>query len=175
MFDLPKPPTPQSSDLLRSPQGSLEFGLVGADVAQLVSLSAGPIRLEYGIPGDGGYGYSHIQSRPDRILQLQRLGYGTLIEYIAAVGICYNRVCECKETNRLTLVYRHMEHDLRLIVQYNAACFWSVTTALPYRVCRDRILWERQADGSEPTSNALSQRPRFATLSLPQRSKGSEP
>jgi hypothetical protein len=58
-------------------------------------------------------------------------------------------------------------YDLQLIVQYNEDGFSIVTTGLPYRVARGRVLHTISRTGGSEPSPRLSAAPRFATLSLP--------
>ncbi len=159
---------------MNCPGGALAFGAIPADVATAVGIPSGPVRLQNGIPGSRGFGLRHIEDNPGRMQQFLNIGFNGVAPYVLAIASNYEHIAEDPTASRIALVRRHLEHDCVLIVQYNAGGFWSVTTALPYRVSRRKILWSRQAGGSEPPPDAPVLRPRFATLSLPLKPRDSE-
>jgi len=152
------------------PGGGLDFGHVREDDAATLGVKGGPIRLQQGIPGSKGFGNLHVESYPDRMRQLQSLGYASCAAFVLAVGANYQRIGEGGGSGKLALIYQNCGHDLQIIVRYNDAGFWGVTTGLPYRVARCKILLEvSRTGGSEPTPKpAVASR--FATLSLPRKS-----
>lgn len=122
--------------------GSMEFGVITEHMAENLGHPAGPIRLQQGIPGPKGFGYRHIETAEGRLNQLRRLGFHTCQSFVYAVAQRFQKIGEGGGPNKLALVYRDQGHDLQIIVQHNPGGFWSVTTGLPYRVARCRILLE---------------------------------
>jgi len=151
------------------PQFGIDLGLVTQDVASVIGGGAAPIRLQHGFPGSKGYGYRHVESYPDRIMQYKNLGFANFVEFARHIAQGYTKVLDAKEGRR-KLVCPKDGYDLALVVEFKAAQdpFWNIVTGLPYRVARGDIIKEiLRADGSEPTSGVTKKRPRFATLSLP--------
>ncbi len=73
---------------------------------------------------------------------------------------------------RLLLVYQKGGYDLGIAVgsiKRLGRDYWNVVTALPYRQSKRPVLYVKlRSDGSEPPSD-VAVRPRFATLSLPEK------
>lgn len=160
---------------MNCPGGSLDFGAIPDDVALSLGIPSGPVRLQYGIPGSKGFGLRHIEDNPGRMQQFNNIGFNGVAHFVLSVASHYDHIAEVPTESRIALVRRHLEHDCALILQFNTGGFWSVTTALPYRVSRRKLLWSRQAGGREPPPDAPVLRPRFATLSLPIKPRDSEP
>jgi hypothetical protein len=109
---------------------------------------AGPIRLQQGIPGSRGFGKFHIETHPGRLEQIRRLGFASCEDYVREVAAGYQWIGRADEADKLMLVFRHQEHDLRLVIRWEAKTFWSVVTGLPYRVARiERLLTTVDAEG----------------------------
>jgi hypothetical protein len=162
--------------LLCAGGGTTDFGWITADVAAITGRQPGPIRLQQGIPGPKGFGNLHVEAYPARIKQLGNLGFHTFAAFTSTVAKGFTRITEAGAANRVGLVMPYQGYDLQLIVQYDREGFWSVTTGLPYRVARGRILHTISRTGGSEPSPRLSEAPRFATLSLPKiRSGGNGP
>jgi hypothetical protein len=141
-------------------------------MARIVGLHPGPIRLQQGTPGPKGFGNLHVEAYPARIKQLGNLGFQTFADFTAHVAKGFVNMTEAGAANRVGFVAPYLGYDLQLIVQYDTEGFWSVTTGLPYRVARGRVLHTISRTGGSEPSPRLSGAPRFATLSLPKISSG---
>jgi hypothetical protein len=172
----PRIPDAQVQAFLTGPGGTgpggIDFGHIAPEVAALIGRPPGPIRLQRGIPGPKGFGHDHIATAEGRLTQMARLGYPDCAAFVHAVARNFQRIGEGGAPNRLALVFRHQGHDLQIIVQHATAGFWGVTTALPYRVARCRLLWEASRMGGSESPPRLAEAPRFETLSLPKPAKG---
>jgi hypothetical protein len=82
---------------------------------------------------------------------MKGLGLYTVEHLVALVAENYHRVCDCGD-GKISIVYKYLEHDLAVVLRPNDG-YWSVTTGLPYRIHREKTVWEKtQADGSESPS-----------------------
>jgi hypothetical protein len=135
--------------------GTVDFGILPDHIARAIGHRAGPIRLQWGIPGPKGFGNSHVEGYPDRVKQITRLGFRTFASFAAKVATNYTKVLDGGYPDKLSLVLRDQGHDLQIIIRDNGA-FWGITTGLPYRVARGKVLWEvSRTGGSEPTPEPL--------------------
>lgn len=158
-------------EFVACPVGGIDYGLIEAAhvVAALpAKILAGPIRLQHGYPGPDGFGYRHVDAYPQRVAQIQGLGFQTFPDYCWAVANRFERIGTGRD-DRLILLWRYKGYDLTLVIEPIDGQFWTIVTGLPKRIERCQILCEvARTDGSEPTPD-VAKRPRLATLSLPKK------
>jgi hypothetical protein len=153
-------------------EGTIDFGWITGAMAAAIGLQPGPIRLQQGISGPKGSGNLHVEAYPARMKQLGNLGFQSFADFISRVAKGFSRITEAGVVNRVGLVMPFQGYDLQLIVQNDAEGFGGVTTGLPYRVARGRVLHTIARTGRSETTRRLSGAPRFATLSLPKIGSG---
>jgi hypothetical protein len=148
--------------------GRVDLGVVdGAEIAS-VGLRAGPIRLQVGYPGPKGFGFLHIRGYPDRVLQIQGMGYKSVVEFCAEIASNFTIVGRARD-ERIVVAWRTPYYDLQLILEWKEN-YWTIVTGVPARVARkfEQLCEVVRTSGSEPTPD-VAKRPRFATLSLPKK------
>lgn len=121
------------------------LGFVDAIAAAALGVPAGPIRLQVGIPGANGFGEAHITTNERRMRQLADLGYQSAISFVRDVASNWTKIAH-GAGGRLILIFSKSGYDLRIVVQLAGQAtdpFWSVTTAIPSRVCRETIAYTR--------------------------------
>jgi hypothetical protein len=154
-----------------APGGGHDFGLVDADVAKAIGCAEGPICLQQGYPTEKGFGKLHIESHAQRVKQISGLGHATVEAFVYEVAQHYT-IVQDGGGGRLLLVYQKGGYDLGIAVgsiKRLGRDYWNVVTALPYRQSKRPVLYVKlRSDGSEPASD-VAVRPRFATLSLPEK------
>jgi hypothetical protein len=168
-------PDENGKRLVGAPSGSVDFGFILREHAELIGIQSGPIRLQEGYPGSKGFGRLHIEGYPDRVAQFTNLGFTGLLDYVHFVATGYEWIGLAND-QRYAVVRRKLGHDLALILQWHQTdCFWGVVTALPYRVARFKKAFEvTRTGGSEPTPDTAVKHHRFATLSLPRKASNSD-
>lgn len=123
-----------------------DLGYIDDDAAAALGVTAGPIRLLAGIPGANGFGEAHITSHSSRMKQLNGLGYPTAIAFVSDVARNWTKIA-LGDKGRLILIHPKQGYDLRIIVVLkppsDGAPFWSVITAIPSRVERSPVVYER--------------------------------
>ena len=93
-----------------------------------------------------GFGLAHIEARPQRMKQLNGLGYSSAHGFVRDVFRNYSLV-SLQENERLALIYERGADYLFVICQWdNTRSVWSVTTALPKRHKRLQVVWTREKD-----------------------------
>lgn len=133
---------PNADALMPNPKGGgVDLGEVGAEAAAAANISTGPIRLPYGIPEHWGFGLQHVQAKPDRVRAIERLGFTSVQAFICDVACNWNQIVEGKD-GKPVLVWQKGGHDLAIVVTWKET-YWSVTTALSYRVVQGTVLYKK--------------------------------
>lgn len=125
-----------------APNGSMKFGEISEDVANAIGVPAGEIRLQNGFQGRGGQGFGlvHLRDKPERVRQLDGIGFSSIERFVYRVAQGYTKVFKDK-TEGLVLVMEHNSYHCRIVVRWNdERGFWSVTTGLPIRRSPDELL-----------------------------------
>jgi hypothetical protein len=150
------------------PGGGSDYGIIASGVANCCGISPGPIRLQYGYAGSKGFGLRHVEDYPRRMEQLRGMGYGSFSDYCLKVAREFQRV-ERLENGRFALICRRGAYDLWIVIQYDAAGFWTIVTGLPKAAQEKEVLWRREerTGESEPAPAPTVRASRLATLSLP--------
>lgn len=168
-MNLRKASSPPAFQFCNCPGGGIDFGHILPDVAAQLNIAHAPIRLQVGIPGAKGFGKLHIESAENRLNQIRRLGFSSTEHFVAEVCTRYTKICEAAESGRskVAVLHYHLEHDLCVVIRYHDIGFWGVTTALPYRVYRRKVLWQATQMGGSESPPRAAEPSRFETLTLP--------
>lgn len=160
--------TPDAEQFIPASNGRDDLGQLDVSVAKAINVPPGPIRLQMGYPGQGGFGLLHVNHHGDRVKQIQQLGYRDFVHFATEVAQNYERICAGSD-GKLLLVLDKNGYDLCLVIRFNAS-FWGITTGLPKRKERAAVLHKlTRTDGSEPTPNVAGERTRFEKLTLPKK------
>jgi hypothetical protein len=113
----------------------------------LVGDAIGPIKLLNGVEGrTGGFGFEHIIAKPERIKQIQSIGFNTVHSYIRYILDDVTHM-GFQADRRMVIVREDGPHYHHLICQWDALLrVWSVTTAIPKRNMRNlTVSWKKAA------------------------------
>ena len=112
-------------------------------VAAHLGVSGGEIRLLNGFDHGGkGFGMAHLVAKPDRVLQMNGLGFTSIERFAWHICQNYMQICDGGE-GKLGLCAEHKHHTLVAYIDWRAdRSFWSIVTALPMRACRQNVLWK---------------------------------
>jgi hypothetical protein len=133
---------PDADVLMPKPDGALDLGEISQEAAAAANIAAGPIRLPYGIPEHWGFGLQHVQAKQDRVRAIQKLGFVSVQVFICDVASNWTHIVEGRDRKPL-LIWQKGGYDLTIVVTWKDT-YWSVTTALPYRVAQGTLLYKRE-------------------------------
>lgn len=105
-------------------------------------IPAGPVRLPYGIPEPWGFGLQHVEANADRVRAIKKMGFPSVLAFICDVAANWTHMVRGKD-GKLLLVWQRGGYDLTIVVGWKGA-YWSVVTALSYRVAQGVIIYERE-------------------------------
>ena len=130
--------------------GSLDFGEISDEVANIIKRQTGKIRLRIGVQNDtarGNFGEKHIE-RPERLLALHKCGYTSARDFIEAVCSSYDAIYQ-GQNGTLILAKHYPEKNHIAIVKLMPSAdgdFYDVQTGYPSRKSgrnKKPLLWER--------------------------------
>jgi hypothetical protein len=158
-----------------APNGDTVYGEICRDAAHTLSVASAPIYLLNGFDRNGkGFGLRHITAKNSRSKQIVNLGFRNIEKFVWHVCQTYTEIRQCRDS-RLMLCCEHEGHKLTAIIEWRQEhTSWSVITALPKRIAREKVIWRKEREGQSEPKPAFAEKPRFATLSLPKKPAGKE-
>lgn len=130
-----------SERILTNHNDQIDLGWIGAEAAAATGQPEGPIRLKLGFPHEKSFGLRHITSNADRVKAIKGWGFDSCQNYIWAVAEKWTRI-HLSPNGRLVLVWPQEGADLAIVVHWNGS-FWSVVTALPFRMVKHPKIYEK--------------------------------
>ena len=127
--------------ILTNHENQIDLGWIDTKAASATGRPEGPIRLQWGYPHEKSFGLRHITSNASRVKAINGWGFESCQNYIWAVAEHWTRI-HASEKGRLILVWPQQGADLALVVNWTGE-FWSVVTALPFRMVKQEKLFER--------------------------------
>lgn len=147
------------SQFVPAPDGSVDLGQIGPEVAGSIGRQSGPIRMRL---GDLSSGLTHIVSRHDA--QIKSLGFANAVDFVSNIAKNFNAIYK-REGRAIDLVLDDGGKGL-LIVQLEPSTdgdFYDVRTATPIRsnqYQRKTPLWERSGPRTPSTEADPLQNPK---------------
>ncbi len=135
------PSDDDSERILTNHKDEADLGWIDATAAAAIGKPEGPIRLQWGYPHEKSFGLQHITSNASRVKAITGWGFASCQNYIWAVAENWTRI-HSSEKGRLILVWPQQGADLALVVNWTGT-FWSVVTALPFRMVKQPKIYEK--------------------------------
>lgn len=140
------------NDFIPAPDGDLDFGHIGIDVAKAIHREAAPIRVK---AGNEDFGLRHIEMKGDEITKT----YKDAREFIADIAKNYDAIYQAAG-RRLFLTKTLPRKHLTLVVEINATPDGSAYTVVTGGVRRDTFFKKRAPLwGGAPSNQAVSSPP----------------
>lgn len=120
-------PANQTS-FVKSPDGSIDFGEITADMAQSMRRQSGKIRLER---GNADFGLEHIESRHGK--QIRSLGFTSIKEFVSEAVKNVESIWSANKTSQMVMIQSH-ERGKAVFIQLKPAeggDYYTVNTAFP--------------------------------------------
>jgi len=158
-----------------APDGNTIYGFISENAASALSVTSAPIFLLNGFDRHGkGFGLKHINAKQSRSKQISNLGFRNIEKFVWHVCQKYTEIRMCQD-GRLMLCCNYESYSLTAIIEWRKEHgSWSVITALPKRVAREKLVWKKPREGQSEPKPAFAEKPRFATLSMPKSPAGKE-
>ena len=127
--------------ILTNHAGEQDLGWIDAAAAAAIQLSEGPIRLQYGYPHEKSFGLRHITANASRVKAINGWGFVSCQNYIWVVAANWQRLHQ-SPNGRIIAVWPQQGADLAIVLNWTGA-YWSVVTALPFRWCKQPIIYQK--------------------------------
>lgn len=138
---MPAPDNDDPERILKNHKEEIDLGWIDAEAAKAMGVTEGPIRLQFGYPHEKSFGLRHITANADRVKAIGGCGFESCQNYIWAVAEEWTRAHQ-SPNGRLILVWPKNGFDLAIVVNWTGT-FWSVVTALPFRMVKHPKLYEK--------------------------------
>lgn len=158
----------QTTEFIKTPDGSINFGEITADQAKAMKRQAGKIRLERGehdYRTHEGNGLVHIEAQHGK--QIRGAGFDSVEAFVAHVAKDFGQVWQA-QGRQILVAYRDGEQHM-MYVQLEPAKdadgdYFRVNTAFPVRQTDypEKHGFKKLWDGSEPASAVTGEQPAYA-------------
>lgn len=115
-------------EFIKSPEGSIDFGEITPDMAEVMRRQAGKVRLEV---GNADYGLTHIERRHGA--QIRGMGFKSVAEFVADAVRHIESIWSPHKTSQMVMIQAH-EKGKAVFIQLKpseSGEFYTVNTAFP--------------------------------------------